>query len=114
MLSVYVALRNPWAKDKFRDIWEAYGDFPERYEKLKTKGWELQLYYSPYNLLALNIDLSWRGKDHAGPSIEITLFGFIFDAQIVDCRHWDHVNGTWEAIDEDPSEFKHDFEGSKK
>lgn len=114
MLSFDIAIRNPWTKDDFKDLWSMCGDFPERYRLLKTKGWELQLSRYSGNLLSLHIDLSWRGRSHAGPSIEICLLGVVFEAQIIDCRHWDHAKGTWEEIDEDPSEFKHDFEWSAK
>lgn len=113
MLSFDIVIHNPWAGDTFKSLWESHGDFPERFEALKTKGWELQLSYSSLNLFGVHVDLSWRGRNHAGPHIEITMLGFIFEAQICDCRHWDYQNGTWEEIDENPSEYSHQFQGDK-
>lgn len=46
-------------------------------------------------LVNLELDLFWRGHDHAGPSILIELFGYMFHAKIYDSRHWNYDKACW-------------------
>jgi hypothetical protein len=89
MLKFLIALKNPYAKDVYCKSME--------YDRkiTKNKHIEFEHYYSNYYLFFLNIDTSWRGEDHAGPEVELCIFGFSFRYKIYDTRHWDYKIGNW-------------------
>jgi hypothetical protein len=92
MIKTNIAIRNPFAKDapvKF-DFWKAL-------VITKNKSFEFQIWHgSMYCLFEFSLDLSWRGCDHAGPSLYISLFGWDVTFKLYDNRHWDYKNGTWQ------------------
>lgn len=61
------------------------------------KSFELQ--FSQFNfdhLIEFDLDLNWRGHDHAGPRLELGLFGYFFTVKIYDNRHWNYDGNRWE------------------
>lgn len=48
-------------------------------------------------LLSLEINISFRGCDHAGPEIALSIFGYEFEIRLYDIRHWDYDACAWEA-----------------
>jgi hypothetical protein len=93
MIKAAFSLRNPFAKDsKSKFNW---------YKVLalsQNKTFEIQIWHSSsYNLLEIEMDLGWRGHDHAGPNLTVGLFGYELIAKIYDNRHWDYTKGTWET-----------------
>jgi len=86
---------NPWHKPQ-----HAYIDKDYLYKHgsiTKYKHAELQISrFASNELASVNIDLRWRGRDHAGVEIELCVVGYIFNAKIYDSRHWDHATGNWE------------------
>ena len=86
--------KSPGSEGRFKSIWDRSG-------KITTnKCWELELYFSDFNLLGFDIRILFSGEDHAGPAFEICLLGWTFGGKIYDRRHWDHKNGRWEEIEE--------------
>lgn len=61
----------------------------------KNKNFEFQVYYYFEYFLTLNLEFLFKGKDHAGPKIEFSIFGLNFDIIIYDRRHWSHTNNDW-------------------
>jgi len=60
------------------------------------KHWAVQCTHGQATeLVNLELDLFWRGHDHAGPSILIELFGYMFHAKIYDSRHWNYDKACW-------------------
>lgn len=51
-----------------------------------------------YYIIGIELDFGYifKGQDHAGPEIAISLLGYTLSAQIYDRRHWDHDNNCWE------------------
>lgn len=99
MIFFKLVVDNPWFKPskyfESRDYFYRDGSFT------KNKHWELQISrWETCRLADLDLDLRWRGHDHAGPSFEIELFGYMFAAKIYDARHWNHEEGRW-YTDED-------------
>lgn len=97
MLSFGISIRNPFSKDsdlkKYIYVCKSIS---------KNKFLELEVYKcSCYNLIKFYVDLSWQGQDHAGPSLQIEVFGYCLDFDIRDYRHWDYKKGTWSEHDED-------------
>jgi hypothetical protein len=46
-------------------------------------------------LAEVDLDLSWKGRDHAGLHLSIGLFGHFVSCKIYDNRHWDYENNEW-------------------
>ena len=69
----------------------------------KNKSVELQIskWGAASSLFTLELDLRWKGQDHAGPSIMIEVWKYFFNLKIYDHRHWDYENQTWEVYSEE-------------
>lgn len=58
-------------------------------------------------------DFYWRFRtrgDHAGLTFFVELFGWLFEFNIHDERHWDYENDTWERT---PDELNAEYEAAK-
>lgn len=65
------------------------------------KSFELQIsQFGCDKIVEVDLDLNWHGRDHAGPRIEISVFGFFFCAKIYDNRHWNYDEHRWENYDD--------------
>jgi len=73
---------------EFKSYWETH------YILSEHKAFEAQL-SNTNQLTGLNLDISFRGKDHAGPSLEVSLLGIELSLQIYDNRHWNYDKETW-------------------
>jgi hypothetical protein len=62
----------------------------------RNKTFEFQIYHYLDYLLTFEFDLSFRGKDHAGPHLEFSFFGYYFSFLIYDNRHWNYEKNDWE------------------
>lgn len=57
---------------------------------LEHKYYNVQVNYWGWRyLFDFTLDLSLKGKDHAGVEFSMTVLGFGFVLQIYDTRHWD-------------------------
>lgn len=62
-----------------------------------NKSAEIQISkFSRCYIFDCKIDLHWWGEDHAGPEIDLNIWGYMFNAKIYDRRHWDYENHRWE------------------
>ena len=69
---------------------------------LKNKRFEYEVTRCPPEVLfSCVIDIEWSGHDHAGPSFEIEIFGWMLRVGIYDIRHWDDDTNTWEVYEEE-------------
>lgn len=92
MFRVSIKVPNPWAKDS-----PCNTDWNKTIILSKNKALEVQVWEGAiYDIFHLTIDLSWRGSDHAGPSITIGILGWEFICKIYDSRHWNYKKGDWE------------------
>ena len=83
-------IKNPFVKyNDFKNIFAFSGNLS------KNKAWEVEAYRFGSLLFKVAIELEWNGSDHAGPKIEIALFGYVVAAQIYDTRHWDYTHNCW-------------------
>lgn len=81
----------PW-KEKWDDIWCKDFGFISPHKCL-----EMQLMKDHFLIgIELNFGNTFKGRDHAGPTISISFFGYTFAIQIYDIRHWDYDKNTWE------------------
>jgi hypothetical protein len=95
MIKFNLSLLNPFKYENFIALYNWSGQIT------KNKSWEVELYYYAYEWFIFNVDFSWKGNDHAGPSFEIGLFGYNLSGNIHDNRHWDYENKCWETVDND-------------
>lgn len=65
-----------------------------------NKRFEIRLFRikNDANMFELNVDLNWKYRDCAGPSIDFQLFEFCFSIGIYDRRSWDHSANKWVDI----------------
>lgn len=99
MLTFNFRLRNPWIKPKFDNHWCREGKF----KFTQYKCYCVELLHNADTLLALDLDLNWQGKHHAGPNITVGFIGYEFSIQIYDSRHWDYELNCWEKYNGIPS-----------
>lgn len=89
MINFHLTLRNPWAKNDFDNLHCHYTRLSEN----KTVTFEI-VHYKPM-LLTIEVGIAWRGSDHAGPNIELGLFGYSISIQLHDNRHWNYEDNCW-------------------
>jgi hypothetical protein len=82
MINLTLSLINPWHTENFKNLFCRSGLITEH------KAWEFEVCRYSYDLL--NVSFQWKGRtDHAGPSLELALFGYSVSVKIYDTRHWD-------------------------
>lgn len=70
----------------------------------KNKSLEIQISrFDPYHVFDISLDLTWWGRDHAGPELDINIWGIMFNVKIYDHRHWDSKANTWESEPQESS-----------
>lgn len=94
MILLNIGLTNPWAKYNFKNV------FCREKKLTKNKAYGIELTYNSTSLVSLELSFSWRGHDHAGPSIELGLFGWCIHLHIYDTRHWNYEKNCWESYNE--------------
>jgi hypothetical protein len=86
----YIAVRNHKPK---LEIFKSY--FTRTGKVSTNKYWEIQSYFYNFYMLELSVHFKWSGYSHAGPTVEIGIFGYYLVCKVYDCRHWDHVANKW-------------------
>lgn len=62
----------------------------------KNKNISVQLTkWDIYSLFKVELDLEFKGRDHAGCGLTIDLLWFYFSIQLYDSRHWNYDEGRW-------------------
>jgi hypothetical protein len=89
MINIWLAVRNPFRVQPFRMVW-----FRDR-KLSQNKTVEFQISRYAFNWLELQLDLNWRGTDHAGPWFMIGFFGWQLDIRMCDRRHWNNETNNW-------------------
>lgn len=50
---------------------------------------------SPGSLIDISLSSDFKGYDHAGPSLELSLFGYGFIIEFQKGRHWNYKKDCW-------------------
>lgn len=93
MISFSLIIRNPWhneVKNPWRDLYQ------KAWPLFEHKTLEVGVFNYTYNLFELSIGLNFRGSDHAGPTFNLSLFGWEFYIGLPDSRHWNYKDGDWD------------------
>lgn len=96
MINFTFKIENPWATGHNQHDF-VYKDWQMRAHKhleAQVTWWDWQ------TLLEFKLSTHWRGRDHAGPSISITILGLMFDLSIYDDRHWNYDLNCWQEYSE--------------
>ena len=91
MIYINLALKNPFTKEEFSNVFAKYGNLS------KHKAWELEAYKNASVLISFELNINWRGQDHAGPILSLGLFGYEVVAKLYDIRHWNSRKNCWEV-----------------
>jgi len=94
MINIHFGITNPWYSENFKSLFERAGDIT------KNKSWEFQVCRYSYDIAKISVRWSFR-RDHAGPSLELCLFGYGAEIKAYDCRHWDYENDCWKVYTEE-------------
>jgi hypothetical protein len=97
MIIFTFAIGSPWKRE-----WDSYWD-KDFGRMFGHKHLEMQFMRSD-KLVGIDLDISFGGCDHAGPSLAIMFLNHEFVIQLHDSRHWDYDKNTWEV----PSEYYKD------
>lgn len=99
MINFNLQIANPWFKpnDDFDNR-----DFYWNDRKITTnKNLEIQISrFRATDIIDIGLDLRWWGHDHAGPELDINVFGYMFNIKIYDNRHWNWDENRWYTDDE--------------
>jgi hypothetical protein len=102
MIRLHFSLANPWhneAKYPWRDLYQG------EWQITKHKNLEIGFFFYMYKLFEFDLDIEWRGNDHAGPKFEFCILGLEFRIAMPDTRHWHYSENRW--IDyNDPEEMR--------
>ena len=91
MIEFRIAVKSPFRKENFKNI------FSKTVQLSRNKFFEFEIIRYKRYLFEFNLDINWRGQDHAGPNLEIGIFGYSVCVRIYDSRHWNHIKNTWEV-----------------
>ena len=89
MFSFNVRIINPWAKNKFQNIWNTYKQLT------KNKVVEVQITKGGTELIGVSVDLSFRNQDHAGIYLEFGIIGYTASFTLYGRRHWNRDTDNW-------------------
>jgi len=92
MIEFNLSVANPFKYEEFRVL------FNRLWNVGRHKTLEVQIDRYAYNIVEVSVNTAWMGRDHAGPKLELGLFGWNFSIRLQDKRHWDYENHCWEKL----------------
>lgn len=93
MIRIDFEISNPFKHKPWKSLWQG------EWIVSKNKTFHIGFFRYAYNILEFKLDLRWKGHDHAGPCLDIGIFGCEMVIALNDTRHWDHENNTWVKYD---------------
>jgi hypothetical protein len=75
----------------------------------KNRSWEIQTgYWGWGQLLGLDLELDWKGTDHAGPRLAFWILGFQIELSAPSNRHWDNDANNWTDVNYSSEHWEED------
>ena len=98
MIGFHLRISNPFNKNWVTTHDILYSHLPIS----KHKNFELQIavWSGVDEFFSINLDIHLTGRDHAGPSFDLTILWFYVSVKLYDDRHWDDENNCWAVYDE--------------
>jgi hypothetical protein len=104
MIFCKLRIGNPWFRPNGTNT--AHDYYWKDVRLSSNKNFEIQISkFQADNLLDIAIDLQWWGRDHAGPELDINVFGYMFNVKIYDSRHWNYDENRWMTDEEAKAEM---------
>lgn len=88
MINLRFELKNPWSKDRFKNLGSISGRIT------KNKSWELEHTFFDGTIFDVEFKFTAK-KDHAGLETVFGILGYAVHFHIYDNRHWDNENNCW-------------------
>lgn len=105
MFKINFSIHNPLFKPK--EDFESKTYFHAENAIGPTTAYNVQLSrFDTDTIFSVQLDTSWRGEDHAGPRLDIELFGVTLFMQLYDSRHWNYDAGRWYEPGEEAAEWR--------
>lgn len=95
MFKFHLNMRNPWRPNYEWTKTKTFAHFERKLFGTKAINFQISR-FEPYYLFDISLNLLLDGHDHAGPELNIEIFGYAFILQLYDTRHWDYENERWE------------------
>lgn len=92
MFKFCLRLSNPYHNEKIFPFRSLYNKFV-RVSKNRTLEFQVNFFFN--TLFEFSLDTIWRGRDHAGPELELTVLGLTFTLSLPDNRHWNYDKNDW-------------------
>lgn len=73
---------------EFKNIWD------KGWRISRHKFLEMQLYQDG-TFARCDLDICWKGEDHAGPELHLSLLTYTFLISFYDIRHWNAEENRW-------------------
>lgn len=66
-----------------------------------TKNKSFEIHFAKFgSFFDFDVNMKWRRKcDHGGIYFDIQLFGFFFEMNLSDDRHWNHETNTFQSYE---------------
>lgn len=93
MIHLGFSIRNPFWRSRMNDGFRNYLSWEPSISENKFITFEITRHW--YYLFKLNLNLELSGSDHAGPNIDIELFGYGVSIALRDKRHWNDEEDRW-------------------
>lgn len=61
---------------------------------------QISKWHRPINILLIELDLNWKGQDHAGPRFELEILGYVIILNLYDKRHWNYSENRFNTDEE--------------
>ena len=99
LMFLKLRIANPWFKP--RKDFKNHDYYWKDCKLSANKNLEIQISrFEATDLIDLGFDLQWWGQDHAGPELDINVFGYMFNIKVYDSRHWNWEANRWQTLDE--------------
>lgn len=95
MIRIDLSIANPFKHDPWKCLYQ------KSFVVGGNKVLEIGFFRYARNIAEFELDLRWKGRDHAGLSLDVGFFGWEMSIAIVDNRHWDHDTNSWQVHNTD-------------
>ncbi len=89
MIKSRLEIRNPWSKDRFKNLGCMSGKITQ------NTAWELE--HTFYDGMLVDLDFEFTTKqNHAGLRFCLGILGYAIGFTVYDTRHWSSETNTWQ------------------
>lgn len=102
MFRISFQLENPFFRESTGKV-KTMIEYEERFWNTAHKYLSVQLdqerLTNPRDLFEFTLDVSFRGQDHAGFRLDLTIWSWTLYLNLYDSRHWDYETNDWKKYE---------------